>query len=44
MNIKATDNGEDIAMFADDKITERAEWYCRISPELRRQNCQDRSE
>ena len=35
MEIRATDNEKDIAMFVDDKIKDKKEWYCKISSELR---------
>ena len=35
MEIRATDNEKDIAMFIDDKIKDKKEWYCKISLELR---------
>ena len=35
MEIRATDNEKDIAMFIDDKIKDKKEWYCKISSELR---------
>ena len=40
MEIRATNNEKDIAMFVDDKIKDKKEWYCKISSELRELICE----